>query len=40
MPAPREKLFQQDIIEALTACGWQVGSSNRYDAEHALSPDM
>lgn len=40
MADPREKQFQQDIVDALTANGWQVGSSNRYDAEHALYPDM
>lgn len=32
----REKVFQDHIIAALEASGWLVGSSDKYDREHAL----
>ncbi len=39
MADPREPQFQQDIIDALAAQGWHVGSSANYDRERALYPE-
>lgn len=39
MADPREKQFQQDIIDALVAQGWLVGDSKHYDCERALYPE-
>jgi len=39
MPDALESTFQQDIIDALVASGWQVGTSSAYDREHALYPE-
>lgn len=39
MADAREIQFQQDIIAALQARGWLVGTSAGYDREHALYPE-
>lgn len=39
MADAREKFFQQDIVDALAAQGWSVGTADKYDREHALYPE-
>ncbi|MET3998411.1 type I restriction endonuclease [Marinobacterium sp. MBR-109] len=39
MADSRELAFQNDIIAALQAQGWQVGQSSQYDRKRALYPD-
>jgi len=34
-----ETTFQQDIVNELVAQGWELGSSAKYDREHALYPE-
>jgi len=39
MADPRETQFQKDIIAALAARGWRVGTADQYDRELALYPE-
>ncbi|WP_285906610.1 type I restriction endonuclease subunit R [Pseudodesulfovibrio pelocollis] len=39
MPDALENTFQQDIVNALVAGGWRLGTSAGYDREHALYPE-
>ncbi|MFP4147286.1 MAG: type I restriction endonuclease subunit R, partial [Halorhodospira sp.] len=39
MADPKERAFQQTIIDELAASGWRVGSADRYDRERALYPE-
>jgi type I restriction enzyme, R subunit len=39
MADSREARFQQDIVDAMVARGWQAGEPGRYDRTHALYPD-
>ena len=39
MADPKERAFQQAIIDELVAAGWQLGSSAAYDRERALYPE-
>jgi type I restriction enzyme, R subunit len=39
MADSREARFQQDIIDAMVARGWQAGEPGRYDRTHALYPE-
>ncbi|SNS72370.1 hypothetical protein [Pseudomonas segetis] len=36
MADSKEAQFQQDIIDALSAQGWLIGTANRYDCRTAL----
>jgi type I restriction enzyme R subunit len=39
MADPKERQFQQNIIDALAVSGWLVGSADKYDRELALYPE-
>ncbi|MCG5531279.1 DEAD/DEAH box helicase family protein [Halorhodospira halochloris] len=39
MADPKERAFQQTIIDELAASGWLVGSADKYDRERALYPE-
>jgi len=39
MADSREARFQQDIVDALSASGWLVGTSSDYDRRNALYPE-